>query len=137
MAEGTFHCSVVTPERAVLETDARSVVLPAHDGEVGIMRGHSPLLARMGIGLLRVQAADGTKTEFFVDGGFAQMVENKLTILTEQARPPADLDASEADSLLEAAQAMSGVDDRAFVERQAALERARVQRKLATRTGGE
>lgn len=35
--EKTFHCSVVTPERAVLEADARMVVFPAHDGERGIM----------------------------------------------------------------------------------------------------
>ena len=64
------------------------------------------------------------------------MISNKLTILTEQARSPADLDAGEASSLFEAAQAMSTSDERTFVERQKALERARVQRKLSARAGG-
>ena len=55
----SFHCSVVTPERVVLETEARFVALPAHDGEVGILPGRAPLLVALGVGRLRVQSADG------------------------------------------------------------------------------
>ncbi|RMH15555.1 MAG: ATP synthase F1 subunit epsilon [Acidobacteria bacterium] len=128
----TFHCSVVTPERAVLETDATLVVFPAWDGEVGIMRGRAPLLTRMGIGLLRVKAEGGETLALYVDGGFAQMVDDKLTILTEQAKDPADLDPEEAQRLLAEAREMKATDPRAFQLRQAALERARVQRRLTS-----
>lgn len=85
-SEKTFHTSVVTPEQAVLETEARSVVFPAHDGKLGIMRGRAPLLTRLGAGVLRVDGADGSSANLHIDGGFAQMVDNRLTILTEQAK---------------------------------------------------
>nr|MDP9122840.1 F0F1 ATP synthase subunit epsilon [Acidobacteriota bacterium] len=81
----TFHLSVITPERAVLETDATFVAFPAHDGEVGILKDRAPLLFRLGAGVMRVEAPEG-KRALFVAGGFAQMVDNRLTILTEQAK---------------------------------------------------
>ncbi len=87
MAEAapTFHLSVITPERAVLETEATFVVFPAWDGEVGVLRNRAPLLHRLGKGELRVQSPAGNRS-LQVEGGFAQMVDNRLTILTEQAR---------------------------------------------------
>lgn len=131
MADG-FHCSVVTPERAVLEVeDARSVTFPAHDGEVGIMKGRAPLLTRMGIGKLRVESPSGAE-ELFVDGGFAQMVDDKLTILTEQALPLDAVDTDSAKASFGEAQAIQVTDERSFRKRQAALERGRVQRRLAS-----
>ena len=48
MATNTFHCSVITPERAVLETEATFVAFPAWDGEVGILHDRAPLLFKMG-----------------------------------------------------------------------------------------
>ena len=81
----TFHVSVITPERAVLETEATFVAFPAWDGEVGILRNRAPLLYKLGKGELRVQSPQGNH-KLRVEGGFAQMVDNRLTILTEQAR---------------------------------------------------
>ena len=78
----TFHCSVITPERAMLEAEATFVAFPAHDGEVGILPDRAPLLFKMGAGELRVESPQGNQV-LFVDGGFAQMVENRLTLLTE------------------------------------------------------
>src|SRR5687767_15477960 len=98
----TFHCSVITPERAVLETEATFVAFPAHDGEVGILPGRAPLLFKMGIGELRVESPGGNH-RYFVDGGFAQMVENRLTLLTEIAKAVEELDRSEAQRALAAA----------------------------------
>ena len=129
-----FHVSVVTPERAVLEADARFVALPAHDGEIGILAHRAPLLVRLGIGELRAEKADGGVDRFFVDGGFAQMVENRLTVLTEQARRPEELDRRAAESAFAEARALPTRGERAFAERQAALERARQQMRLAPRS---
>jgi len=131
MATNTFHTSVITPERAVLEADATSVVFPAHDGEVGILKNHAPLLYKLGVGVLRVKTADGEKS-FFVDGGFAQMVENRLTLLTEQARPVAEIDRATADKAREEARALPASGSEAeMATRQRAQQRARVLERIA------
>ena len=126
----TFQCSVVTPERAVLECEARFVALPAWDGEIGILRGRAPLLCKLGIGRLRIEAPDA-KHVLFVDGGFAEMLGDQLTILTEDARIPDELDRETATADLEAARALSVTDDASFEARQKALQRARTQLRLA------
>ncbi len=127
---GTFHCAVVTPERAVLECDAKFVSLPAWDGEVGILKGRAPLLCKLGIGRLRIETPD-EKRALFVDGGFAEMLGDQLTILTGDARAPEELDRETASSDLEAARSLSVTDDASFEERQKALQRARTQLRLA------
>jgi len=126
----TFHCSVITPERAVLEADATFVAFPAHDGEVGILPGRAPLLFKMGIGSLRVETPEGNR-EFFVDGGFAQMVENRLTLLTEQARAVEDIDPAAAERALDEAREMPSITDAEFAARQRAVRRAETQIHLA------
>lgn len=127
----TFHCSVITPERAVLETDATFVAFPAHDGEVGILPGRAPLLFKMGIGSLRVETPEGNH-EYFVDGGFAQMVENRLTLLTEQAKAVEEIDRAAAERALTEAREMPSVTEAEFAARQRAVRRAEVQIHLAS-----
>jgi len=126
----TFLCSVITPEQAVLEANATFVAFPAHDGEVGILRDRAPLLFKMGIGVLRVETPEGNH-RFFVDGGFAQMVDNRLTLLTEQAKRPEEIDRAAAERALTAARALPMVSDSEFAARQKAVQRAQVQIKLA------
>lgn len=127
-----FQCSVVTPEREVLDTPARSVVFPAHDGELGVLINRAPLVCRLGIGELRIEAPD-REYLMFVDGGFAQVVDNRLTILTEQAQDAANLDEQRAEAAMVEARAMPITDDESFKRRQNALRRAQVQLKLLER----
>src|SRR5689334_5985259 len=131
MAKETFHCSVITPERAVLETEATFVAFPAHDGEVGILPGRAPLLFKMGIGELRVETPEGNH-KFFVDGGFAQMVENRLTLLTEQAKTVGEIDRAAAERALAEAREMPMVTEADFAARQRAVQRAETQIHLAS-----
>src|SRR4029079_7388412 len=84
----TFHCTVITPERPVLEREATFVAFPAFDGEMGVLPHRAPLLAKLGAGELRVESPAGDAA-FFINGGFAQMVDDKLTLLTEEAMPKA------------------------------------------------
>jgi F-type H+-transporting ATPase subunit epsilon len=125
----TFHCSVITPERAVLETEATFVAFPAHDGEVGILKDRAPLLYKMGIGELRVESPAGNHV-LFVAGGFAQMVENRLSLLTEQAKRIDEIDPAAADRALAAARAMPSVSEADFAARQKAIRSAEAQRRL-------
>jgi len=124
-----FQLAVVTPEASVLETEATFVALPAHDGEIGVLRDRAPLLIKLDVGLLRAETADGS-TRLYVDGGFAEMIDNRLTVLTEDAKNPAELDRDEARQSLADAQGMTAQDDQAFAAREKALRRARVQLRL-------
>jgi len=130
----TFHCSVITPERAVLEADATFVAFPAHDGEVGILPNRAPLLFKMGAGELRVESPQGNQT-LFVDGGFAQMVENRLTLLTEVARKIEEIDPEAVDRRLEEAHRMPMKTDAEFKARQRVLRSAQAQREILARRG--
>ena len=78
--------SVISPERTVYEGQADMVVAPAWDGERGILRGHAPLLALLGEGVLRITDA-GRETRLHVRGGFLQVAEDAVTILSEEAAP--------------------------------------------------
>ena len=131
----TFQCSVITPEKAVLECDAAFVAFPAHDGEMGVLNHRAPLICKMGIGVLRIEAP-GEKYVLFVDGGFAQVAADSLTILTEQAHKVDDLDAGAAEQNLIEARAMKITDDASFEARSKAIRRAQVQLKL-TKHGGQ
>ena len=126
----TFHCSVITPERAMLEKDATFVAFPAWDGEVGILKHRAPLLYKLGAGELRVESPDGNE-RLFVAGGFAQMVEDRLTILTEQAKRPEEIDRAAAQRALAEARAMPMVTDAEYETRQRAVRSAEMQLKLA------
>ncbi|MGB0716320.1 MAG: ATP synthase F1 subunit epsilon [Phycisphaerae bacterium] len=125
----TFHCTVITPEQAALECEAESVVFPAHDGELGVMINRAPLICRMGIGVLRVNSPDGDK-KLFIDGGFAQIVGNKLTLLTEQAMTADDLSAEKVEQTLVEARALKVTDDESYEIRMKAIKRGEVQQKL-------
>ncbi|MCA9285435.1 MAG: F0F1 ATP synthase subunit epsilon [Phycisphaerales bacterium] len=81
----TFRCAIVTPTEAVLDTEVSYVTFPAWDGQTGIMAGRSPFLARLGLGPVRLDFADGGSRWFLIDGGFAQMQEDTLSLLTEYA----------------------------------------------------
>jgi F-type H+-transporting ATPase subunit epsilon len=124
-----FTCTVVTPERVVLERQARFVAVPAHDGEVGFLRHRSPLIVKLDVGSLRVESDAGSE-ELFIDGGFAEMLGDRLTVLTEEAIAPENLDLEQARAELEEARAASAVDDEAWAQRQHALRRARAQLRM-------
>ncbi len=79
-----LRVSVVSPEATVFQGDADSVVAPAWDGEVGILRGHAPLMALLGEGTLRVERGGSTQ-RFRVSGGFLQVVDDRVTVLSESA----------------------------------------------------
>lgn len=126
----TFQCSVVTPEKVALECAARFVALPAHDGEIGLLRGRAPLVCKLAVGKLRVETEAGMEV-FYIDGGFAEMAENKLTVLTEDARRASEIDLEAARELLAGARSSEAGDSASRLERERAIERARMQVRVA------
>jgi F-type H+-transporting ATPase subunit epsilon len=79
-----IRVSVISPERIIFEGEADQVVAPAWDGEVGILRNHAPFMVLLGPGELRISQRD-TEERFYVSGGFLQVVDNVVTVLSEQA----------------------------------------------------
>ena len=77
--------SVISPERVLFEGEAASVVAPAFDGEVGILTGHAPMMTLLGKGSLRV-GGGGSDRRFDIEGGFLQVVDNNVRVVTENAR---------------------------------------------------
>ena len=76
-----LHISVISPEALLFEGDAQSVVATAFDGEVGILTGHAPMVTLLGTGTVRV----GDGPSFTVSGGFLQVVDNQVRVVTEKA----------------------------------------------------
>jgi F-type H+-transporting ATPase subunit epsilon len=76
--------AIISPESTVFDGPADMVVAPAWDGEMGILRGHAPILVLMGSGSLRVTDG-GTESRFRVEGGFLQVADDVVTILSEHA----------------------------------------------------
>jgi F-type H+-transporting ATPase subunit epsilon len=77
-----LHVSVISPEASLYEGDATSVVAPAFDGEVGILTGHAPMVTLLGKGELRVEGGGGAR-KFTIEGGFLQVVNNQVRVVTE------------------------------------------------------
>ena len=77
--------SVISPESVLFEGEADSVIAPAYDGEVGILTGHAPLMALLGEGQLRLGSGSGRA--FKVSGGFMQVLNDQVRVVTEKAVP--------------------------------------------------
>lgn len=128
-----LNCCVITPERQVLETPADSVVLPAYDGQLGVMKDRAPLVCEVGIGVLKIGGTESGEQTLFVDGGFAQVLDNQVTVLTTRAIPAGQIDRAAATKALADAESMKVTDEPSFDARQKALQRAAAQIKLAGR----
>jgi F-type H+-transporting ATPase subunit epsilon len=97
-----ISCVVVTPEQMALDEKAEFVALPLFDGEIGILPGHSPMIGRLGFGELRLRN-QGQVRRIYLDGGFVQVVEDVVSVLTPRAIPAAKIDAGAARKQLETA----------------------------------
>lgn len=124
------RCVVVTPEATVLEETAEFVALPLFDGELGVLPGRTPLIGRLGFGELRLKTGE-TSRRYFVDGGFAQVRDDVVTVLTSRAIPIDRIDLSSAQSDLQSAKARPVLTEVDLAEKAKAEARARALIRLA------
>ena len=101
----TLDCIVLTPEKTMYEGKAEFTVLQAHDGEIGFLAGHIPLIGELGIGEMRVMYKDQIE-RMIIEGGIVEVFNNKVTVLAEKVFMKKDLDVAklqdELKKLLEA-----------------------------------
>ena len=79
-----LNVSVISPDNVLFEGTTDSVVAPAYDGQVGILSGHAPMMVLLGKGELHIGSGSDAK-RFIVEGGFLQVVENRVRVVTERA----------------------------------------------------
>jgi len=97
-----LHISIIAPDRTVWDSDAEEVILPSSTGQLGILRGHAPLLTALDIGVMRVRT-DKDWTPIVLMGGFAEVENDELTILVNGAEEGSSINKEEAQKELEEA----------------------------------
>ena len=124
MAENIF-LEVVTPQKAVVSEEAQIVVAPGSEGEFGVLSGHTTFLTSLKVGTLRYKDASGKERYLFVNGGFAEVLPNKVTLLAESAERRSEIDVSRAKLAKERAEKRisSSSDDIDLVRAEIALRR--------------
>ena len=120
-----FHCILVTPEEQLFDEAVVHVAVPAWDGQMGVLDHRAPMLVKLGYGPLRLELADGTSRTYFVGGGFAQMKDDRLTILTDEALPASAIDARKAQAALNEVLALPAIGEESLAQRERDLVRAR------------
>lgn len=84
---------IISPKEKVFSTEAKQVVLPTESGEIGLLTGHIPMVTQLKLGALKV-INESSQEIFAIRGGFAQLVSDKISILTDEAVAASDLEAS-------------------------------------------
>ena len=129
-----LSCVIVTPEKTALDRQVDFLAVPMYDGEMGIAPGHSALMGRLGSGELRLRPGGATDS-YFLEGGFIQVQQDRVSILTDRLRPLETITRAEAEAALAAAERLPAVTDREFARRQAAMHAAREAMRLAGQGG--
>src|SRR6185295_18552925 len=98
-----LNFALVSPERELFHGDVDHVVVPGSEGEFGVSPNHAPVMSVVRPGALRV-FNDGAERRIFVNGGFADVTPDGLTILAEDAVDLADVDAAKLEQQIKDAQ---------------------------------
>jgi F-type H+-transporting ATPase subunit epsilon len=96
----SLHVSIIAPDRNVWDSNAEEVILPSSTGQLGILKGHAPLLTALDIGVMRVRI-DKDWVPVVLMGGFAEVENDELTILVNGAEEGSKIDKDEAQKNLE------------------------------------
>jgi F-type H+-transporting ATPase subunit epsilon len=125
-----LHVELVSPERILWSGEAEMVVARTSDGDIAFLTGHAPFIGALGIGVVSIQATDGSEARAAVHGGFVEVSGDRVTILSDVAELVGDIDVARARRALEEAERRTRDADDA--EAEAALRRARLRVELAS-----
>lgn len=127
-----LHCVVITPDKTAVDEQAEFVALPLFDGEIGILPGRGPMIGRLGTGELRLKV--GGKTQrYYLDGGFVQVNQNVVSVLTDTAVSSEELDPFVEEKELAAARRAPAASRELMESRDRAVRRARARLRVARR----
>lgn len=128
-----FKLTIVAPDTTLFEGMVTSVVAPAHDGYMGVMARHEPIIAALQYGILEYEDVDGHRKHVWVDGGFFEVRDDQMTVLANTAERSTDIDLEHAQASLEKARrALRGeTSDMTPLEASREIERAMNRIKAA------
>ena len=96
----SLNVRVITPDKVVWDADTEELILPSSTGQLGILTGHAPLLTALDIGVMRLKGDTGW-TSIVLMEGFAEVEDNKVTILCNGAEEASSIDLNTAQAELE------------------------------------
>ena len=96
----SLNVRVITPDKVVWDAAAEEIILPSSTGQLGILADHAPLLTALDIGVMRLKN-DGNWTSIVLMEGFAEVENNKVTILCNGAEEGSSIDLTTAQAELE------------------------------------
>ena len=109
------HFELVSPERLVMSAEVGMVVIPGAEGDFGVLPGHAPMISNVRSGVISIYKDRSIEARVFVAGGFAEVSDSRLTVLTEDAISLDEINRADADARLVEAREAGGdaSDDRA------------------------
>jgi F-type H+-transporting ATPase subunit epsilon len=126
-----INLEIVSPEKLLLSRDVDMVVIPASEGDMGVLEGHAPMMVTLRGGVVSLYSGDQVTDTLFVAGGFAEVTPERCTVLAGEAMPVNEIERSEAEKRVQDAEAaMAQVDGADPVEEELALERVRSARSM-------
>jgi F-type H+-transporting ATPase subunit epsilon len=131
-SDSSLRVVVVTPEATVVETSADFVALPLIDGEYGVAPLHSPMIGRLGYGELRIRSG-GHVNRYYADGGFVQVNNNVVSVLTNRAVPAESLDSAIASEQLRTVLSRRAAGSEELAIRDRLISQARGQLRVSSR----
>jgi F-type H+-transporting ATPase subunit epsilon len=128
----TFQLELVSPEKLLLSRAVDMAVLPAAEGEMGVLPGHAPLIVTLRGGVISVTEGGQVTERLFIAGGFAEITPDRCTVLADEATPLGQLSRATAEARVTAAEAAYAEAAMDTPERRdAAMERLLTARAMA------
>ena len=125
------NLEIVSPERLLLSRPVDMVVIPASEGDMGVLEGHAPMIVMLRGGVIALYEGEQITDQMYVAGGFAEVTPERCTVLASEVLAPSDLSRAEGDRRLAEAEAAYGtVDASDVVAEELALERIQSARAL-------
>ncbi len=100
----TFQLEFVSPEKLLLARPVEMALLPAAEGQMGVLPGHAPMIVALRGGVISVHEGGAETEALFVPGGFAEITPTRVTVLADEATPVAQLSRAEAEQRISAAE---------------------------------
>jgi F-type H+-transporting ATPase subunit epsilon len=128
---------IVSPERLLLSRGVDMVVIPASEGDMGVLEGHTPMIVMLRGGVISLYEGDRVADTLFVAGGFAEVTPERCTVLANEAVPLADLQRAEGERrLVEAEAVLAKVEPADVMAEELALERVQSARAIIEAADG-
>ena len=130
------NLEIVSPEKLLLSRPVDMVVIPASEGDMGVLEGHTPMIVMLRGGVIDLYEGDRITDRLFVDGGFAEVTPERCTVLADHVIPLAEINKAEGERrLAEAEAAYEAADTSNVAVEDAALDAIQSARAMVEAAG--